>query len=68
MTMTHTPESLTALRRRTTLALSGLELPDCFADATLAAAINAHERTSKSAKVSRRRLLGKVERIQAVQS
>lgn len=48
--------SLSAVRARTTKALAGLTLPDCFAQSTCASAANAYERDTKAAKVSRRRL------------
>ncbi len=59
-----TNETLSKIRRSTSAKLRGVELPDCFAQSTVAAAACAYERDSKSAKVSRRRLFGKVERIQ----
>ena len=55
--------ALTQARRRTSLLLNGVELPACFADATVQAAINAFTRSTVSAKASRRRLVGKVVRI-----
>lgn len=54
---------LTTARRRTAQILRGAELPDCFLDATVEAAINAYTRETVSAKASRKRLAGKVVRI-----
>lgn len=54
-------------REITTKKLGAIELPACFALATIAAATNAHERTSKAAKASRRRLLEKAERLASVE-
>jgi len=59
-----TPETrspLTNARRRTTLILRGQPLPACFADATLAATLNAYDRGAS--KQVKRRLVGKVVRI-----
>lgn len=55
--------ALTSARKRTTLLLRGTELPAAFLDATVEAAINAYTRDTQSAKASRRRLAGKVVRI-----
>jgi hypothetical protein len=60
--------ALTQARRSTSAKLSGLELPSCFIEATVSAALNAHERTSASAKASRRRLLDKATRLAGVES
>jgi hypothetical protein len=57
-------QTLATLRTKTTKALAGVELPDAFACATAAAAANACERKSVSARVSRRRLLSKVARLE----
>lgn len=56
----------TIARRQTTRALTGLELPECFAAATVSAALNASERKTKSAKASRRRLREKAYRVSEV--
>lgn len=58
--------TLSSARRRVTLATKGTPLPDCWAQATVAAAALAFERDTESAKASRRRLLAKVDAIQAV--
>jgi hypothetical protein len=60
--------ALTQARRSTSARLAGLELPAAFVSATCAAAMNAHERTSASAKASRRRLLEKATKLAGVQS
>jgi len=60
--------TLAAERRRVTNELAAVELPACFAQATVSAALNAHERTTNSAKASRRRLLDKATRLAGVQS
>ncbi len=53
----------TSARKRTALLLRGVELPECMMDATVEAAINAYTRDTKSARASRKRLAGKVVRI-----
>lgn len=55
--------ALTSARRSTSAKLAGLTLPECFTDATIHAAALASERTTVSAKASRRRLNRKVARI-----
>lgn len=55
--------SLAATRRLTTLKLAGLELPSCWAAATVSAAVNAIDRSTVSAKASRRRLVTKALRV-----
>lgn len=57
--------ALTRARIRTALILNGAELPSCFADATLAATLNAYERGAS--KQVKRRLSGKVVRLGTVQ-
>lgn len=47
----------------TSRALHGQGLPECFAEATVAAAARAHESRALSAKPTRRRLARKVERL-----
>jgi hypothetical protein len=56
-------ENLANVRRRTTLRLAGLELPDCFAAATVSAAVNSLDRETVSARAARRRLAGKAYRL-----
>jgi len=63
---TETRPALSQTRRAVTMALSGLELPDCFAAATVASAINAQDRNSVAAKASRRRLVSKAYRLSGV--
>lgn len=65
--MSNATPALPAARRRTTLLLNGVELPACFADATVEAAILAFTRSTQSAKASRRRLVGKVVRLDALE-
>lgn len=54
---------LSNIRRSTTLRTRGLELPACFELATIAAATNALDRTTQSAKASRRRAVEKATRL-----
>lgn len=56
-------QSLTATRRSVSARLSGLELPACFAAATIAASVRSSERDTVSAKASRRRNLAKAIRV-----
>ena len=58
--------SLTQTRRTVSRRLAGLAIPEAFSSATLASAINAHGRNTKAARASRARLLGKVERLEAI--
>ncbi len=60
--------ALSQVRARTTRALAGLEIPAAFQVATVNAAINATERTSKAAKASRRRLQSKALRLASVEA
>jgi hypothetical protein len=53
----------TRTRQSTSARLAGLEIPSCFAAATVAAAVRASERDTQSARVSRRRLLEKARRV-----
>lgn len=55
--------SLRTARATVTKKLAGAELPSCWAAATVSAAVNATDRSTVSAKASRRRLMAKVERI-----
>lgn len=50
--------SLSQVRARTTRAIASAELPECWVQSTYASAANAYERTTKSARVARRRLNG----------
>lgn len=59
--------AIPAARRRTTLVLKGKPLPLAFQEATIAAACNAYARTSRSATAQRRRLAGKVEKLDAIE-
>jgi hypothetical protein len=61
--MAQTTKALTRTRISTTKRLSGLELPACFTQATVASAANAHERKTQAARAARRRLDDKVARI-----
>lgn len=60
--------SLSQARRLTTLKIAGLEIPECMLEGTVQAAINAFSRDTVSAKASRRRLVGKVEKIDAIET
>lgn len=51
--------SLSSLRRATTVKLAGVELPACFVQATVSAAVNA---------ASRRRLTDKATRLAGVEA
>jgi hypothetical protein len=62
-----TSQSLSTLRASTTRKLAALPLPDCFQSATINAALNAQERTTQSAKASRRRLLDKATKLASVE-
>ena len=62
--MTH----LTRLRISTTKRMASAALPDAFIQSTYASAANAAERTTVSARVSRRRLSGKAMKLAAVAS
>ncbi len=55
--------AIKSARTRTALLLNGTEYPQAFLDSTVQAAINAFTRSTVSAKASRRRLVGKVVRI-----
>lgn len=55
--------AITRTRRSVSARLSGLELPACFASASVAAAVNASERDTQTAKASRRRELSKALRV-----
>ena len=55
--------TLRTTRRQTTKKLAGCELPSCFQLATVAAAINAQDRSTVAAKASRRRLLDKATKL-----
>lgn len=59
--------AVTQARRSTSAKLAKTELPSCFVLATIQAGINAHERSTKSAKASRRRLVAKAERLAGVE-
>lgn len=59
--------SLARVRASTSAKLAGHPLPLAFQQATVASAANAYSRTTKSARVSRRRLNDKVEKIQAAE-
>jgi hypothetical protein len=50
---------ISTARRQVTVALQGFELPDCFTRATVSAAVNTLDRSTKTAKASRRRLVAK---------
>lgn len=56
----------TIVRRHTTRVLAGMELPECFAAATVSAALNASDRKTQSAKAARRRLRDKAYRVSEV--
>jgi len=58
-------DGLSAVRRSTTVALAGIEIPAAFQVATVNAAILSQARKTVSAKAARRRLLSKVERLGA---
>lgn len=60
------PQTLTAARISTTKRTAKLELPECWAAASVSAAANALDRNSVSAKASRRRLVSKAYRIAEV--
>lgn len=55
--------TLSNIRRSTTLRTRGLDLPACFELATIASAVNALDRTTKTAKASRRRAVEKATRL-----
>lgn len=55
-------------RERVSKALAGLPIGDIFAAATVSAALNATERSTVSAKSSRRRLVDKAFRLSAIES
>jgi uncharacterized coiled-coil protein SlyX len=61
-------DTLSRTRATVTRRLSGLEIHQAFQLATIASATNAHTRTTKSAVVSRRRLLAKAERLASVEA
>jgi hypothetical protein len=50
-------------RRSTSAKLRGLQLPEAFQVATIAAAVNAHSRNTQGARASRRRLTDKALRV-----
>ena len=60
--------SLSAARRSVTIALADVELPACFVQATVSAAVNAIDRDTVVAKASRRRLTDKATRLAGVSS
>lgn len=55
--------TLSSARRQVTKRLATVELPDCFAAATVSAAVNSIDRSTQSAKASRRRLVAKAYRV-----
>ncbi len=55
--------ALKSARCRTALMLRNVEVPSVWMDATVESAINAYTRDTKSARASRKRLAGKVVRI-----
>ena len=56
-------KSLANARRSVSARLQSVEIPLAFQLSTIAAASNAYERRTVAAKVSRRRLMAKVERL-----
>ena len=60
--------TLPRLRISTSKRLAGLEIPSAFAQATYAAAANAAERKTVSAKASRRRLTDKAMKLAATEA
>ena len=58
--------AITVSRAKTTRRIAGLDLPECFAAATVASAINAQDRSTVAAKASRRRLVSKAYRLAGV--
>lgn len=55
--------AITRTRRSVSARLSGLELPACFAASTVAAAVNASERDTQTARSQRRRSISKALRV-----
>ena len=60
--------TLSRTRAQTTRRMAGVEIPACFAQATYSAAANAYDRSTVSAKASRRRLSDKAMKLAAVAS